>query len=187
MGGGCLGPGWGPKKGGQLLPALLTAPSRGRASTAGPCQGGLGQGDPSGTEGQSRKGQGQQSCSEEQQGALEPQGCSPPAVPQLSCSTAEEMECWVTVAKDRAGLEARAPDRQASASQTAPGHLQGGSSKDSGWGRHVLAWWYWVVAVGHMERQQPQFILSPAMRRARRWEGSKGGDTSDRLSWEKPK
>lgn len=29
-----MGPGWGPNKGDQLLPALLTAPSRGRTSTA---------------------------------------------------------------------------------------------------------------------------------------------------------
>lgn len=36
---------------------------------------GPGQSDPSGTEGQSRKGRGLQSCSEEQQGTLEPQGC----------------------------------------------------------------------------------------------------------------
>lgn len=72
-----MGPGWGPEKGDQLLSTLLTAPSRGRASMARPCQGWgskpgkqtlPGQGDPSGTEGQSRKEWDQQNYSEKPQG-----------------------------------------------------------------------------------------------------------------------
>ena len=34
-----LGPGWGAREGDQLPPALLVAPSRGRASAAGPSAG----------------------------------------------------------------------------------------------------------------------------------------------------
>lgn len=63
------------------------------------------------------------------------------------------------VAKDRAGLGARSPDCQASTSQVAPGHLQGGTAGAQG-GESICAaaprparvrlW-----AVGHMEHQHP--------------------------------